>query len=229
MYSRLMRPLLAKPRSSKLDGCWAEWWCPAALDGALPSLRWVVVKMMPYDNKSELQVVIDAPEDYSLERTNAAAREMAQHFTTMPEVTDYQVYVGTSAPFNFNGLVRYYFMRSGGNVADIQVNLVDKHERDQKATISPRRAHELLMPIARKHGVNSKSPKFRPGRRCCPRWSPKSTAPTAKDAKVAEQVKEIFSTTEGIVDVDWMVEDPRPYTELWWIRRRPQQSASRPR
>ena len=93
------------------------------------AIGFTTVKMLPHDNKSELQVVIDAPEGFTLEQTNAAARELAYQFRSMPEVIDFQIYVGTSAPFNFNGLVRHYFLRSGSNLADIQVNVVHKHKR----------------------------------------------------------------------------------------------------
>ena len=95
----------------------------------LVPLKKVTVKMLPFDNKSELQVIIDMPEGMSLERTAALTREMGEYLQTVPEVTDYQTYVGTAAPYNFNGLVRHYFLRPGSNVADIQVNFVGKGER----------------------------------------------------------------------------------------------------
>lgn len=213
MYSRIMKPLLANRKKQVL-----------ALGGvvgilflamALFPLRWVVVKMMPYDNKSELQVVIDAPEEFSLERTNAAAREIAQHFTTMPEVTDYQVYVGTSAPFNFNGLVRYYFMRSGSNVADIQVNLVNKHLRDKESHDIAKEVRKELLPIAQRHGVNLKVTEVPPGPPVLSTMVAEIYGPDREGRKqVAAQVKDIFLKTEGIVDVDWLVEDQAPLAEF---------------
>ncbi len=93
-------------------------------------MQLVVLKMLPFDNKSELQVVVDLPEGRTLEDTNALLTELAAVVDTVPEVLDYQGYAGTSAPMNFNGLVRQYFLRSGSNVGDLQVNLIDKHKRE---------------------------------------------------------------------------------------------------
>ena len=95
----------------------------------LVGIGWVKVKMLPFDNKSEFQIILNMPEGSSLEKTARVAREIAAAVRTEPEVLDYQIYAGTAAPFNFNGLVRHYFMRRGAHVADIQVNLVGKHER----------------------------------------------------------------------------------------------------
>jgi multidrug efflux pump subunit AcrB len=148
---------------------------------ATVGLGWVKVKMLPFDNKSEFQVILNMPEGSSLEQTAAVAREMAAAIRMEPEVTDYQVYAGVASPYNFNGLVRHYFMRRGANVADIQVNLVGKHERTRRATTSPNAS-------ARRHrhrgalqfGPASPSPRCRPDRRCCKPSSPRSTARTKK-------------------------------------------------
>ena len=86
----------------------------------------VVMKMLPFDNKSEFQVVLDMPEGTTVEQTGRVLDEMALYLSHLPEVTDYQVYVGTAAPINFNGLVRQYYLREGANVGDIQVNLVEQ-------------------------------------------------------------------------------------------------------
>ena len=105
----------------------------------LVPLKAVTVKMLPFDNKSELQVIIDMPEGTTLEETAAMTREMGEYLKTVPEITDYQTYVGTAAPYNFNGLVRHYFLRSGSTVADLQVNFVAKGERkDQSHAIAKR-------------------------------------------------------------------------------------------
>src|SRR5690606_22442282 len=127
-YSRIFTPLLER--------AWRRWTLLGAVavlllvSMSLVYFRVVTVKMLPYDNKSELQVVIDMPEGTTLESTNAVAREAASRVRELPEVANVQVYVGTTAPFNFNGLVRHYFLRSGPLVADLQVNLKSKHERD---------------------------------------------------------------------------------------------------
>ncbi len=99
---------------------------------------WVKVKMLPFDNKSEFQVVLDMPENATLEDTTRVAMEMADYLKTVPEVVDYEIYSGIAAPFNFNGMVRHYYLRRGANVADIQVNLVNKHKRDARVMILPK-------------------------------------------------------------------------------------------
>jgi multidrug efflux pump subunit AcrB len=104
----------------------------------------VVVKMLPFDNKNEFQVIVDMPEGTTLERTAAVTKEIAQHLSTLPEVVDYQNYIGTSAPITFNGLVRHYDLRGGSNMADIQVNLLHKEHRDKQ---SHDVAKELRAPI----------------------------------------------------------------------------------
>jgi multidrug efflux pump subunit AcrB len=171
--------------------------------------------MLPFDNKSEIQVVIDAPEGYTLEQTNAAAREIAGVFRSIPEVTDYQVYVGTSAPFNFNGLVRHYFLREGANVADIQVNLVDKHARDIKSHPMAKQIRALVVPIGERLGVNVKVTEVPPGPPVLSTLVAEIYGPTFEGRiEVAEKVREIFETTDGVVDVDWYVEAAAPRWEV---------------
>jgi multidrug efflux pump subunit AcrB len=138
-------------------------------------LRWTVVKMLPHDNKSEVQIVVDMPEGTTLEATAAAARELAQAVRSLPEVTDIQTYVGTSAPFNFNGLVRHYFLRSGPLVADLQVNLLPKHERGARAIRSPRACGRSWLRSPRATAPTSRSPRCRRVPRCSRPWSPRST------------------------------------------------------
>ncbi len=177
--------------------------------------RFVTVKMLPYDNKSELQIVIDAPEGFTLEDTNAAAREIASVFRDIPEVTDYQVYVGTSAPFNFNGLVRHYFLRRGANVADIQVNLVDKHSRDIKSHPLAKKIRKLVEPIGKRLGVNVKVTEVPPGPPVLSTLVAEVYGPSLEGRlKIARQVKKIFEDTDGVVDVDWFVEEPAPRWEV---------------
>ena len=99
----------------------------------LGAVKLVVLKMLPFDNKSEFQVIVDMPEGTSVEQTARVLDELSRQIETVPEVTDYQVYAGTAAPINFNGLVRQYYLRAGGNVGDIQVNLADKKFRDRSS------------------------------------------------------------------------------------------------
>jgi multidrug efflux pump subunit AcrB len=213
IYAGIMRPLINKPtlRYSALGVVLV------LLLGsmALVPMRKVLVKMMPYDNKSELQVIIDAPEDFTLERTNAAARDLASVFQDLAEVTDYQVYVGTSAPFNFNGLVRHYFLRRSANMADIQINLVDKHLRSEKSHDFAKRVRKLLVPIAERHGVNVKVAEVPPGPPVMSTMVAEIYGPSDQGRlEIAHKVRTVFEETEGIVDVDWMVEDPAPRREL---------------
>jgi len=123
----------------------------------------VKVKMLPFDNKSEFQVIVDMPEGTTLEKTAQVAQELGQYLSTVPEATDYQTYVGMASPFNFNGLVRHYFLRKGANVADIQVNLLPKEERDAQSHDIARRVRPILTEIARRHGAKIKVAEVPPG------------------------------------------------------------------
>ncbi|HEX7579130.1 MAG TPA: efflux RND transporter permease subunit, partial [Thermoanaerobaculia bacterium] len=133
------------------------------LSMGLVYLKVVKVKMLPYDNKSEIQVVIDMPEGTTLETTAAAARDLAETVRQLPEVTDVEVYAGTSGPFNFNGLVRHYFLRSGPLVADLQVNLLPKDERKRDSHLFAKDVRILLAPIAKKWNANVKVTEVPPG------------------------------------------------------------------
>jgi len=213
IYQKIMRPLI----SSRLMR-----WASLALvlilllgSMALLPLHMVKVKMLPLDNKSELQIIIDAPEGFSLEQTNAAAREIAGAFRDIPEVTDYQVYVGTSGPFNFNGLVRHYFLRSGANVADIQVNFVGKHQRDLKSHALSKKIRQIVAPIGKRLGVNVKVTEVPPGPPVLSTLVAEIYGPTLEGRiEVAKQVRSVFEKTPGVVDVDWHVENPAPRWEV---------------
>jgi multidrug efflux pump subunit AcrB len=179
------------------------------------AVGFTTVKMLPHDNKSELQVVIDAPEGFTLEQTNAAARELAYQFRSMPEVTDFQIYVGTSAPFNFNGLVRHYFLRSGSNLADIQVNVVHKHKRSDKSHALANEVRQMLLPIAESLGVDIKVAEIPPGPPVLSTLVAEVYGPTLDGRlEVAQEVKDVFATTDGVVDVDWEVEAAGPRVEV---------------
>src|SRR5664279_3642826 len=120
--------------------------------------------MLPYDNKSELQVFIDMPEGTTLEATAASARDLAVLVKTRPDVADVEVYAGTSAPFNFNGLVRHYFLRSGPLVADLQVNLATKHDRGKDSHTIAKEIRNLIAPAAKRLGANVKVTEVPPAR-----------------------------------------------------------------
>ena len=179
------------------------------------AVGFTTVKMLPHDNKSELQVMIDAPEGFTLEQTNAAARELAYQFRSMPEVIDFQIYVGTSAPFNFNGLVRHYFLRSGSNVADIQLNVVHKHKRADKSHALANEVRQMLLPTAEKLGVNIKVAEIPPGPPVLSTLVAEVYGPTLDGRlEVAKNVMDVFATTDGVVDVDWEVEASGPRIEV---------------
>ena len=133
---------------------------------ALVALQLVVLKMLPFDNKSEFQVIVDMPEGTAVEETARVMDELAAVIEDVPEVTDYQVYVGTAAPINFNGLVRQYYLREGGNVGDIQVNLVDRKYRDRSSHEIARDVRDLLRPVAQSNSASSRVLRItEPGRR----------------------------------------------------------------
>ena len=168
---------------------------------------WVKVKMLPFDNKSEFQVILNMPEGSSLEQTAAVAKEMAQSLRGEPEVTDYQVYAGTGSPYNFNGLVRHYFMRRGANVADIQVNLKGKHERDAQSHEIAKRVRPRLAEIAKRYGARVAVAEVPPGPPVLQTLVAEIYGPDdASREKLAEKVKGIFQSTTGVVDVDWYME-----------------------
>ncbi len=178
-------------------------------------VRGVKVKMLPYDNKSELQVVLDMPEGTTLEATAAAAKELAVLVSRRPDVENVQVYAGTSAPFNFNGLVRHYFLRSGPLVADLQVNLAGKDDRKTDSHSIAKEIRNLILPAAQRLNANIKVTEVPPGPPVLSTMVAELYGPDAgKRIALAKHVKDIFEATPGIVDTDWLVEDPAPKVEL---------------
>ncbi|MDD2985356.1 efflux RND transporter permease subunit [Flavobacterium sp.] len=168
----------------------------------------VTVKMLPFDNKNEFQVVIDMPEGTTLERTAMVTQEIAQYLTTVPEVVDYQNYIGASAPITFNGLVRHYDLRGGSNMADIQVNLLHKEDRKLQSHDIAKLVRPTIQKIAKKYGANVKIVEVPPGPPVLSTLVAEVYGPNYEDQiKVASQVKSILENTADVVDTDWMVED----------------------
>jgi multidrug efflux pump subunit AcrB len=168
----------------------------------------VLVKMLPFDNKNEFQVVIDMPEGTTLERTAAVTQEIAQYLTTIPEVVNYQNYIGTSAPITFNGLVRHYDLRGGSNMADIQVNLLHKEDRDLQSHDIAKVVRPEVQKIAKKYGANVKIIEVPPGPPVLSTLVAEIYGPDYRQQiEVANQVKGILEKTTDIVDIDWYVED----------------------
>ena len=181
------------------------------LSCAMVALGLVRVKMLPFDNKSEFQVILDMPESATLERTAAAATEMGDYLRTVNEVTDYQLYVGTAAPFNFNGLVRHYYLRRGPNVADIQVNLAGKSSRKEQSHAIAKRVRPGLKVIADRYGARVKVAEVPPGPPVLSTLVAEIYGPDYnRQRDLARRVMEIFEQTPGVVDVDWYMEEEQP-------------------
>ncbi|MBU2527294.1 MAG: efflux RND transporter permease subunit [Bacteroidetes bacterium] len=167
----------------------------------------VAVKMLPFDNKNEFQVVIDMPEGTTLERTAVVTQEIAQYLSTVPEVVNYQNYIGTSAPITFNGLVRHYDLRGGSNMADIQVNLLHKEDRSLQSHDIAKKVRPEIQKIAQKYHANVKVIEVPPGPPVLSTLVAEVYGPDYDEQiRVAEQVKDILENTADVVDVDWMVE-----------------------
>jgi multidrug efflux pump subunit AcrB len=178
---------------------------------AMVALGIVRVKMLPFDNKSEFQVIIDMPDGATLEKTAAATMEMGEHLRTVPEVTDYVLYTGTSGPFNFNGLVRHYYLRGGPHMADIQVNLVGKGRRKDQSHAIAKRVRPALTEIATRHGASVKVAEVPPGPPVLSTLVAEIYGPREERRReLALQIRDIFEQTEGVVDVDWYVDEPQP-------------------
>jgi multidrug efflux pump subunit AcrB len=171
----------------------------------------VALKMLPFDNKNEFQVVIDMPEGTTLEKTQAVAKDIAGYISKQPLVENYQEYIGTAAPISFNGLVRHYDLRRGENVADIQVNLVNKNNRSIQSHAIAKAMRTPIQAIAKKYNANVKIVEVPPGPPVLSTLVAEIYGPDYNGQfKIAKQVKELFNKTPGVVDVDWMVEDDQP-------------------
>jgi multidrug efflux pump subunit AcrB len=168
----------------------------------------VAVKMLPFDNKNEFQIVIDMPEGTTLERTALVTKEISQYLATKQEVVNYQNYIGTSAPITFNGLVRHYDLRGGSNMADIQVNLLHKEDRSAQSHDIAKAVRPEIQNIAHKYGANVKIVEVPPGPPVLSTIVAEIYGPDYnQQIEVARQVKNILENTDDIVDIDWMVED----------------------
>ncbi|AGF77640.1 cation/multidrug efflux pump [Desulfocapsa sulfexigens DSM 10523] len=207
-YHRMMDPLLASGFSRLVFFVIIT----AMLLGAcsMVYLGMVKVKMLPFDNKSEFQVILDMPEGSTLEQTSRVALEMAEVVKHDPAVVNYQVYAGVASPYNFNGLVRHYFMRQGPTVADIQVNLLPKNERNLKSHDIAVRVRPAIAEIAKQYGAAVAVAEVPPGPPVLQTLVSEIYGPTESDrVNLAAAVKDIYESTEGVVDVDWYQEADR--------------------
>ena len=222
LFTRIFTPLLDDKRGGRNRGLLGLGIAALiAISVALPVAGLVLLKMLPFDNKSEFQVVVDMPAGTPVERTAALMHELGAYLATVPEVTDYQAYAGTAAPINFNGLVRQYYLRAGGEVGDIQVNLVDKHDRHDQSHAIATRVRPPLQEIAKRFGGNVKVVEVPPGP---PVLSPIVAEIYGPDAEgrrqVAKAVRGVFAATTGLVDVDDSSIADAPRTVLLVDRRK---------
>ncbi len=182
---------------------------------ALVPLKLVQVKMLPFDNKSEFQVVIDMPNGTTLEQTARVGQALGQYLSKQPEVANYQLYAGLSGPYNFNGLVRHYYLRSQPNQADIQVNLLPIQQRSAQSHEIAKRLRPELQRIALPYGARIKVSEVPPGPPVVQTLVAEVYGPDASgQIGVAKQIKQIFSQTPSVVDVDWYVEDPQTQVRI---------------
>ncbi|WP_144375473.1 efflux RND transporter permease subunit [Thiolapillus brandeum] len=209
-FGAIMRPFLHQEKGRR--NRWLLLFGILALIAASISLvvgKQVVMKMLPFDNKSEFQIVLDMPEGTSLEQTSLTLNEIAAYLSTVPEVLDYQVYAGTAAPISFNGLVRQYYLREGAYLGDIQVNLVDKHHRKRKSHEIALSVRDRVQAIASSYDGNAKIVEVPPGP---PVLSPLVAEIYGIDyegqIEAAKKVRDVFEDTPDIVDVDDSVEFP---------------------
>jgi multidrug efflux pump subunit AcrB len=213
MYRGLMTPLIASAKRRYVF--LAALVVLLFVSMAMVYFGWVKVKMLPFDNKSEFQIILNMPEGSSLERTAQAAREIAAAVRTEPEVTDYEIYAGVASPFNFNGLVRHYFMRRGANVADLQINLVPKGERKAQSHDIAKRVRPRVAEIAAKFGARVAVAEVPPGPPVLQTLVAEIYGPTEENRlKLAQKVIDIFHNTPGVVDTDWYIEADQPKVEF---------------
>ena len=209
IYRKVMTPLITSARNRYLF--FAGVLVLLLISVALVPLGLVRVKMLPFDNKSELQVVINMPDGTPLEQTARVAQALGTELGRQPDVLNYQVYAGTSGPYNFNGLVRHYYMRRQPNQADIQVNLLPAKERSDQSHTIAKRLRPLLLAIGNQYGARIQVSEVPPGPPVVQTLVAEVYGPDLDgQTRVAQQIKAIFKSTPGVVDTDWYVEDPQP-------------------
>ncbi|MFZ3001858.1 MAG: efflux RND transporter permease subunit [Undibacterium umbellatum] len=204
IFTRIFRPFL-DDRKGRKNG-WKltlAIFTLIAMSVLLPVLGWVQLKMLPFDNKSEFQVVVDMPAGTPVEKTAAVLRELGAYLSRVPEVADYQAYAGTAAPINFNGLVRQYYLRSGGDVGDLQVNLVDKQHRSEQSHAIASRLRPALQEIGKRYAANVKVVEVPPGPPVMAAIVAEIYGPTDDGRQqVAKAVRAVFNKAAGVVDID---------------------------
>lgn len=225
IFARLLKPLLGGDRGR------GKRWLLALFIGfliaasvSLAGFKLVVLKMLPFDNKSEIQIIVDLPEGSSLEQSARLIAELGDYIATVPEVTDYQSYIGTAAPINFNGLVRQYYLRAAANLSDIQVNLRHKSLRERSSHDIALALRVPLQQIGESYDANVKIVEVPPG--------PPVQAPLVAEIygidypgqiQVATDLRAVFAQTSEIVDIDDSIESTSPR----WILKVDREKAAR--
>ncbi|MCA0176006.1 MAG: efflux RND transporter permease subunit [Proteobacteria bacterium] len=218
-FERLFAPLLTSGRARAVLGLGVLGLIAVSL--LLPATGLVVLKMLPFDNKSEFQVVVDMPPGTPMEQTAAVLAELGAHLATVPEVADWQAYAGTAAPISFNGLVRQYDGRQSTELGDLQVNLKPKGERALKSHAIALRERPALQAIAGRHGARLKVVEVPPGPPVQAPIVAEIYGPDADGRRaVAAAVRQVFAGAEGIVDVDSSHPDTAPRVMLTVDRRK---------
>jgi len=218
-FGRILRPFLnsSRQRWKLLGGILLA----MALSVGLAGVQWVILKMLPFDNKSEFQVVVDMPAGTPLENTAAVLHDMGVHLSKQKEVLDVQTYAGTASPITFNGLVRQYYLRADAEQGDLQVNLIDKNQRSEKSHTIAQRLRPELEKIALTYGANIKVVEVPPGP---PVMSPLVAEIYGPDEAgrqaLAANVAKVFSQTPGIVGVDTSLKADAPKQWLQVRRQR---------
>jgi multidrug efflux pump subunit AcrB len=173
--------------------------------------EFVKVKMLPFDNKSEFQVIVDMPNGATLEETARATNALARAALDQPEVVNLQTYAGAASPFNFNGLVRHYYLRQGSNVGDIQVNLLPKSRRKLQSHEIAKQVRQRLLPVAARYGARVKVAEVPPGPPVLQTLVAEVYGPGLNERiELARRIRNLWKRTNGVVDVDWYVEDDQP-------------------
>ncbi len=213
IYRRIMTPLIESERNRTIFFAGVVVLLLASV--ALVPLGLVRVKMLPFDNKSEFQVVINMPDGTPLEQTARVAQALGDAIARQPDVANYQYYAGTSGPYNFNGLVRHYYLRHQSNQADIQANLLPAKERKLQSHEIAKRLRPILDEIGKAYGARIQVSEVPPGPPVIQTLVAEVYGPNlAGQTEVAGQIKQIFLHTPGVVDIDWYVEDPQPQLKI---------------
>jgi multidrug efflux pump subunit AcrB len=192
---------------------------------SLVYFQFVKVKMLPFDNKSEFQVIVNMPNGTTLEETARATDALARAALDQPEVVNLQTYAGTASPYNFSGLVRHYYLRRGPNMADLQINLLPKDRRNLQSHEIAKQVRQRLLPVANRYGARIQVAEVPPGPPVLETLVAEVYGPAQGERiALARRIRDLWKRTDGVVDVDWYVEDDQP---MFRIRRLRGRSAAR--